>query len=158
MDLVRWTSYVEHRTVDIEYGGHCNTVDIGRWTWNVPYAGHIWWTLYGGHGTEDIVRWTCCGGHCTVDIIRWTSYMFDIIRWTSCDGHRTVTTRKQAVRLFLEPSLPISARGCAGRQMVNLKSTRRKLLMKRNFAGPCLAIPGRTQGFLTLAIGPNVSG
>ena len=149
MNIVRWT---------------LNTVDIGiRWTSDGGHGTYrtldiIWWTLYGGHGTEDIVRWTCCGGHCTVDIIRWTPYMFDIIRWTSCDGHRTVTTRKQAVRLFLEPSLPISARGCAGRQMVNLKSTRRKLLMKRNFAGPCLAIPGRTQGFLTLAIGPNVSG
>ena len=105
MDIVRWTSYGGHRMLDIvrrtSYGGHRT----------------VGWTLYVVRRTMDIVCWTLYVGHRTLDIVRWTAYVghrtLDIVRWTS-----TVTTRERGVRWFSEPTLPLPAKGRAGRQMV----------------------------------------
>ena len=54
LDIVRWTSYVGHRTLDI-----------------------VRWTSYVGHRTLDIVRWTLYGGHRTLDM--WLHIL--LLRW-----------------------------------------------------------------------------
>ena len=55
MDILLWTSYCGHLTVD---------VDVLLWTW----------TSYCGRLTVDILLWTSYCGDLTADVLLWTSY------------------------------------------------------------------------------------